>query len=142
MAKRLQILPQIRIVGVDDEATTAAIDIYNNNNDLDSINIDDYDITDEVDAEYNGDDYYASDGGGNYENDDDYYAVYDDDEDDDENRFGYNFFDGCCWYWILLDIRYVAYIYWFYIFLLTFYFFFGHICVYFTIKLLAFGIFF
>lgn len=99
MAKRIAILPQIRIVGVDDEAITAAIDIYNNNNDFDSINIDDYDITDEVDAEYNGDnnnnnnndgddDYYASGGGGgNYENDDDYYAIYEDDEDDDE-RFG------------------------------------------------------
>lgn len=76
---RNQNVPRIRIFGVDEA------------DNFDS-NIDDYDITDDVDGEHgdnnsdgdddDDDDYYAA-GGENYENDDDYYVIY---EEDNNNR--------------------------------------------------------
>lgn len=109
MLTRNQILPSIRIVGVDDDnndyddGVTAEKWQPSQRHDrryhFDPATIDNYDIDDDVDAVIHeldvgtvadnvnsinsdgDDDYYA--GGGNYDQDDDYYANYD----DDNNRF-------------------------------------------------------
>lgn len=97
MLLRNHILPRIRIVGVDDDGDHMDDKWRCRNSNrrfgFDAANIDDYDITDDIEPGADDgnaaaaadnlnnsdgdDDYYA--GGSNYGNDDDYFANYDDD---------------------------------------------------------------